>query len=144
MPIAAVVSLLSSVLYFEKEKELLKENKHNISAEDRNKLLIKASSLSASTLFISSILSAYAAINYFGFGYKSMAPIFAGMLISVVLSALFTTTLLMPTSEMFSRWFKGIKLPTIKVDRAKRQRIKMQNKPKTSEPEETIFIGIND
>ncbi len=144
MPIAAVVSLLSSVLYFEKEKELLKENKHNISAEDRNKLLIKASSLSASTLFISSILSAYAAINYFGFGYKSMAPIFAGMLISVVLSALFTTTLLMPTSEMFSRWFKGIKLPTIKIDRAKRQRIKMQNKPKTSEPEETIFIGIND
>ncbi len=144
MPIATVVSLFACVLYFEKEKELLKENKNSLSEEEKKSLLVKASSLCASTLFISSILSAYIAINYFGFGYKSMAPIFAGMLISIVLSALFATTLLMPTSELFAKWFRKIKLPTIKIDRAKRQRIKMQNKPKTSEPEETIFIGIND
>ncbi len=144
MPIAAVVSLIASVLYFEKEKELLKENKNNLNDEERKSLLIKASSLCASTLFISSILSAYISINYFGFGYKSMAPIFAGMLISIVLSALFTTTLLMPLSEVLRKCFKKVKLPTIKIDRAKRQRIKMQSKPKTSEPEETIFIGIND
>ena len=66
------------------------------------------------------------------------------MLVSAVLSALFATTLLGPTANLFSKWLKKIKLPSIKIDRAKKQRIKMQNKPKTSEPEETIFIGIND
>ena len=144
MPIATVLSLIACLVFFEKEKELFKENKNNISEEERNKLSIKASSLTATPLLISLIIIAYVAINYFGFGYKSFASIFAGMLVSAVLSALFATTLLGPTANLFSKWLKKIKLPSIKIDRAKKQRIKMQNKPKTSEPEETIFIGIND
>ena len=144
MPIAAVISLLGAVLFFEKEKEMLKEHKGEISDEERKSIMVKASSLTASSLFISSILSAYIAINYFGFGYINFASIFAGMLFAVVISALLVTTLLGPTSELLRKWFKHIKLPTIKIDHKKRQRIKMQAKPKTSEPQETIFIGIND
>lgn len=144
MPIATVLSLVFCMLFFEKEKSLSKEVKGELKPEVRKSIMVKASSLCAAPLFISSILTAYISINYFGFGYKSFAIIFAGMLLSIVLSALFVTTLLGPTSELFSKLFKHIKLPTIKIDRAKRQRIKLQGKPKTSEPEETTFIGIND
>ncbi len=144
MPIATVLSLLACIYFFEKEKSLVKETKGELKPEDRNAIMIKASSLCAAPLFISSILIAYISINYFGFGYKNFAVIFAGMLLSIVLSALLVTTLLGPTSELLSKVFKHIKLPTIKIDRSKRHRIKLQGKPKTSEPEETTFIGIND
>ena len=143
MPIAMLIALFGAIMYFEKEKEMLADNK-NATDEERKEIVKKATSLSAAPLFITSILLAYLAIDYFGFGNKSFSIIFAGMLLSIVIAALFVTTLLGSLSEGFRNKFKNIKLPTIKIDRNKKQRIKMQNKPKTSEPEETIFIGIND
>ncbi|MCI6329483.1 MAG: hypothetical protein MR775_01480 [Erysipelotrichaceae bacterium] len=143
MPIAMLIALFGAIMYFEKEKEMFADNK-NATDEERKEIVKKATSLSAAPLFITSILLAYLAIDYFGFGNKSFSIIFAGMLLSIVIAALFVTTLLGSLSEGFRNKFKNIKLPTIKIDRNKKQRIKMQNKPKTSEPEETIFIGIND
>ena len=105
--------------------------------------MVKATSLAAAPLFITSIMIAYIAINYFAFA-NGMSTIFAGALLATVLAALLVTTLLGPISSIFHKWLKKIKLPTFKSNRAKKQRIKLQNKPKTSEPEETVFIGIND
>ena len=138
MPIAAVLTLFGAVLFFEKEKEMLKEDD-----KDENATMVKATSLAAAPLFITSIMIAYIAINYFAFA-NGMSTIFAGELLATVLAALLVTTLLGPISSIFHKWLKKIKLPTFKSNKAKKQRIKLQNKPKTSEPEETVFIGIND
>ncbi len=141
LPIAAFVGLLGAIFFLEKEKELLKDDKSE--QKDENAIMVKATSLAAAPLFITSIVLAYIAINYFAFA-KGVSIIFAGMLLGVVLAALLITTLLGPLSNTFRKWLKKIKLPTIKINKAKKQRIKLQNKPKTSEPEETVFIGIND
>ena len=141
MPIAAVMTLIGSIFFFEKEKELLNDDKQL--EKDDEKVMIKATSFAAAPLFIMAILAAYVAINYFAFG-AGVTVVFAGMLIAIVLGALLITSLLGPISTLFHKWLKKIKLPQIKFDRAKKQRIKLQNKPKSSEPEETVFIGIND
>ena len=86
---------------------------------------------------------AYIAINYFAFS-NGMPAIFAGMLLATLLVVVLTITLLGPISVLLHKWLKKIKLPTIKVNKAKKAKIKLKNKPKTSEPEETVFIGIND
>lgn len=145
MPIAMLMSVLFSMFFFEKEKELLKEQKNSeLDMLKRNEIMKRATSLCAAPLFISCIVAAYIAINYFAFGYMSFVTIFAGLLLATVIAALLVTTLLGPISQLISKMFKNIKLPTIKIDRSKKQRIKLQNKPKSSEPEETVFIGIND
>lgn len=140
MPIAAVISLFAAVIFFEKEKDMLKEADEN--ADDKQ-IMVKATSLAATPLFITAIMIAYLAINYFAFA-NGMPAIFAGMLLATLLAVVLTVTLLGPISALFHKWLKKIKLPTIKVNRAKKARIKLKNKPKTSEPEETVFIGIND
>ena len=141
MPVAAVISLFAAVIFFEKEKDMLKEVNEDGTNEDE--IMVKATSFAATPLFITSIMVAYMAINYFAFS-NGMPTIFAGMLLAVVLTVVLTISLLGPISALFHKWLKKIKLPTIKVDRAKKTRIKLKNKPKTSEPEETVFIGIND
>ena len=144
MPIATITSLVGLVFYFSKEKEMLKENKSNLDDNLRHEIMVKSGALSFWPLFQFIIMSSFLAIDYFGFGYKTFASIFAGMLLANVLSLVLTMSLVGPMSEKISKSLKKIKLPTIKIDRAKKQRIKLQNKPKTSEPEETVFIGIND
>ena len=139
MPIAAVISLFAAVLFFEKEKEMLKEAEEGKEKET----MVKAISFAATPLFITSIMVAYIAINYFAFS-NGMPAIFAGMLLSTLLAVVLTITLLGPISVLLHKWLKKIKLPTIKVNKAKKAKIKLKNKPKTSEPEETVFIGIND
>lgn len=144
MPIAVVVSLLLFILFFNKEREMFKENKGELTFDLRQQISKKAISYSATPILISVVLVAYLAVNYFGFGKIDFAMIFGGMIIAIALACLFTLVLLSPLSELFAKWLKKIKLPSFKLDRAKKHRIKLQNKPKTSEPEETVFIGIND
>ena len=144
MPIAAILTLTMCVLFFEKEKEMLKEQKNNLDQDKRNEIVTKAISYSFISISQSAIMVAFLAIDFFGFGSKNFAAIFAGMILAIALGVLFVTTLLGPISEFVSKNLKKIHLPKIKINRTKKQKIKMQNKPKTSEPEETVFIGIND
>jgi len=147
MPIAAVISLFGVILLLEKEKEQFKEHKGELPFEERKQVMVKGTALAASSIFMVMIVASYLAINFFGFGHKNFAAIFAGMLLSVVLSTLLITTLSGPISELFAKLFKNVRLPDFKkFKKARKQKIKLQNqaKPKSSEPEETIFIGIND
>lgn len=144
MPIAAVISLSIAILFLEKEKEMLKEQKGELTNESRYEIMKKAISYSFLPMSQVAIMSAFLAIDYFGFGNKEFAAIFAGMILAIALSVLFVTALLGPISEFISKKLKKIHMPTIKINRTKKSKIKLQSKPKTSEPEETIFIGIND
>lgn len=144
MPIATIITLTLSILYFEKEKEMLKEEKGVIEDEKRSDIMKKAISYSFIPMSQTALLVAFLSIDYFGFGSKNFAAIFAGMLLAIALSVLLITSILGPTSEFISRKLKKIHLPTIKIKHNKKSKIKLQNKQKSSEPEETIFIGIND
>lgn len=142
MPVVAVSSLLFSFFYFLKEKEMVKEIKGTLSIEDRGSIMKKALGLSASGVIILSILAIYIAVNYFGFGLSSLAYLFAGVLIGDIVALIGVLSLTGPLAQLFEKLFSKIKLPKFaKKDR--KQRVKYHEQ-KTSEPEERIFIGIND
>lgn len=144
VPLTAVLTLLMSVIYFDKEKTLLKEDRsRRLTKEIRLEIMKKAIALSAGPLFTYAIMMSYLAINYFGFGPLAFGVIFAGILIGVALNTLLVVTLLGPTSMMFENLIDKVKDKIILPEREKTKK-HVVRKTSTSEPEETIFIGIND
>jgi hypothetical protein len=99
--------------------------------------------LAAGPLFIFGIIMSYFAINYFGFGPASFAALFGGMLLGVALSVVLVVTLLGPASLFFESLIAKL-VARIRLPRIGRSKKKVVAKSTSSEPEETIFIGIND
>lgn len=143
MPVVALPVLLFAVLYAAKEKELVKDSKDEINLEKRKELMQKALSLAASAIIIIAILAIYLIINYFGFGLASTAYMYAASLVGLVVGLVAVLTLMGPLGCAIDKLFSKIKLPKF-VKKEKKQKIKLHEQPKTSEPEERIFIGIND
>ncbi len=143
VPTVALLSILGSLYFFSKQKDMLSEEKSDIDLARRNEIMKKAVAISASPLIIFSIVSGYISINYFGFGPISLAVLFGGMLLGVIISLILNLIILGPLSSVFEKMFKKIKLPKF-TRKPKREKIKLQGKKNSSEPEETIFIGIND
>ena len=143
MPLVAVSTILFALFYVAKEKELFKDNKDGLDLEKRNELMKKALSLSASGMIVMAIVAIYIAINYFGFGLTSTAYMFAALLVGDIVGLVAVLTIMGPLGSLLDKMFSKIKLPQFQK-KEKKQRIKLHEQPKTSEPEERIFIGIND
>ena len=143
MPVVALTTLLFALLFSAKEKELVQENKLDLDLAKRKELMVKAISLAASGIIVIAILAIYILINYFGFGLASTAYMFAGMLVGVVVGLISVLTLMGPLAQGLDKLFSKIRLPKF-TKKEKKPRIKLHEQPKTSEPEERIFIGIND
>ena len=143
MPVVALTTLLFALLFSAKEKELVQENKLDLDLAKRKELMVKAISLAASGIIVIAILAIYILINYFGFGLASTAYMFAGMLVGVVVGLISVLTLMGPLAHGLDKLFSKIRLPKF-TKKEKKPRIKLHEQPKTSEPEERIFIGIND
>lgn len=144
VPTIALLTLLTSLYFFIREKDLLKEDRSKEkTAEIRKQIMIRATSLAAGPLFIFGIIMSYFAINYFGFGPASFAALFGGMLLGVALSVVLVVTLLGPASLFFESLIAKL-VARIRLPRIGRSKKKVVAKSTSSEPEETIFIGIND
>ena len=143
MPVVAVTTLLFALFYVAKEKELVKDSKDELTLEKRGEIMKKALSLSASGMIIMAILAIYIAINYFGFGLNSTAYLFAAVLVGDIVGLAGVLTLMGPLGGLIDKLFSKIKLPQF-TKKEKKQRIKLHEQPKTSEPEERTYIGIND
>ena len=143
MPVVAVTTLLFALIYTSKEKELFKENKDELDLSKRHDLMVKSLSLAASGIIIMAILAIYIAVNYFGFGLASTAYLFAAALVGDVIGLIAVLTIMEPLGECLDKGFSKIRLPKF-VKKEKKQRIKLHEQPKSSEPEERTYIGIND
>ena len=143
MPIVAISTILFALFYVSKEKELFRENKEGLDLEKRKEIMKRALSLSASGMIVMAIVAIYIAINYFGFGLASTAYMFAALLVGDVFGLVAVLTIMGPFGALLDKMFSKIKLPQF-TKKEKKQRIKLHEQPKTSEPEERVFIGIND
>ena len=143
LPVVAISTLLFALFYVSKEKELVKDYKEELTLESRRELMKKALSLSASGIIVMAILAIYIAINFFGFGLTSTAYMFAAILVGDIVGLIAVLTVMGPMGAAIDKMFSKIKLPKFQK-KEKKQRIKLHEQPKTSEPEERIFIGIND
>lgn len=143
MPVVAVSVLLGSLFFLSTEKGMLKESNLVLTPELRKEMMVKAIGKSASALFLFMLVSMYVIINFFGFGVDNTAILFASALIGDIVGVIALVTLLGPLASVLEKAFSKIHLPKIKwfhKEKAKQQPLKRNS----SEPEETIFIGIND
>ena len=143
MPIVAITMLLASLFYLSTEKTMLKEGKFELTREVRHETMVKAIGKSASAMFAFMLISVYIIINFFGFGVENTALLFASAMIGEVVAVLALLTITGPLAFAFEKLFSKIHLPKIKWF-SKENKPKQVTRRNSSEPEETIFIGIND
>ena len=105
--------------------------------------MIKALGKSAGPLFVFMLVSLYVVINFFGFGVENTVILFASALIGEVVAVVALLTILGPLATFIDKGFSKIHLPKFKFLQREKQ-VKQVTKRNSSEPEETIFIGIND
>lgn len=143
MPLVAVTMMLASLFYFSTEKAMLKEGHLELTNEVRKDTMIKALGKSAGPLFIFVLVNIYVVINFFGFGVENTVVLFASALIGEIVAVVALLTLIGPLSVAFGKVFGKIHLPKFKFLQREKE-VKKVTKRNSSEPEETIFIGIND
>lgn len=123
---------------------MLQENRlKDNSYETRSEILNKATSLSSTPMIIAFVIVLYLGVNYFAFTVDLMSWVFLLVLIGAVVSIGAALYLFAPTANYLFKAFSrvGEYLPK-KPSKKKKARPTRVNK--SAEPEEAIFIGIND
>lgn len=143
MPLVAVSMMLASLFYLSTEKAMKKEFAGELTPEARNSIMVKALGKSASPMLVFMLITIYIAINYFGFGLSQTAYLFASALIGEIVAVVVLLTILGPLSGGIEKLLSKIHLPKLKIFE-KKEKDNTPKKRNSSEPEETIFIGIND
>ena len=143
MPVVAITMMLASLFYLATEKTMLKEGKLELTYEVRNDIMIKSVAKSASGMFAFMLIALYIIINFFGFGVENTALLFASAMIGEVFAVIALLCLAGPLAMTIEKLLRKIRLPKIKWF-SKEFKPKQVTKRNSSEPEETIFIGIND
>lgn len=144
IPFVLAFSLIISIIFMNREREMVIEDKSkDNSVENRNEIMKKANSSAYSPILLVTILALYLSINFFGFGPSSAAWMFLTILLGCLIAAVLITTLFGPLAQAFYKMF-------YKADKSAKPRKKSKKKTffktnnKSAEPEEAIFIGIND
>ena len=104
--------------------------------------LRKATSLSATPIFITLGSLLYVSLAFFGVGPASLQGLAATLLLGSLLAALLVTSLLPNTYKPFYRLFKGFNVWLLRP--RKKEAKRMVDNPRSAEPQEATYIGIND
>ena len=142
MPVVAITMLLASLFYLTTEKTMLKEGKYELTNEVRKEIMVKSLGKSAAAMFAFMLINLYLIINFFGFGVEDTALLFASAMLGEVVAVIALLTIAGPFAFAIEKLLRKIRLPKIKwFSKDKPKQVTRRN---SSEPEETIFIGIND
>lgn len=145
MPIIALIALILAVVFANKDREMFLEDKtHDNSIENRNAIMVKSNSLAFYPVLIIAILSLYIFVDFFGFGASGYSWLFMVLAIGVIAITAMMTFLYGPLSQLFFKLFANIKLGKFQSKRSKKRKANQKSNKKSSEPEEYVFIGIND
>ena len=106
--------------------------------------LEKANSLAAGDVVTFAFLASFSLIAFFGFGPASYRLIFLFALIGFLIGIFFVLTALVPTANEASTLFALAGRTLRKALPERKDERKEGGKKKGSEPEESLFIGIND
>ena len=141
-PLAVLFSLSLSILFMNKERELIAEDKNkDNSPENRKAIAIRATSLSYVSVTIVAVICTFIAIDFFGFGANTSALAFIALVITMLITVVVNPIVIAPLSSWLYGLFSkvSVRKPTAKKKKAKAHKVN-----KSAEPEEAIFIGIND
>ena len=141
LPIVAFLAYVFMITIMSKEKEMVAEDKvRDNSFEHREELSKRALSIALTPLLASAVIGIYLLIDFFGFGTASASYIYLVAIIASLITLGLIAVLYIPVSNLLYKWFSNIH---IEFKPRSNKKEKKQVK-KSAEPEEAIFIGIND
>ena len=142
LPFIALFSLAIGILYINKEREMVLEDRtRDNSLENRNEIMKKAVALSSTPMTIAFIMALYLGVNFFGFMPSAVSWIFLLVILGVAIAIALALTILGPCAQLFFKLFSGVKIAR---PQKKKKKVRQVRVNKSAEPEEAIFIGIND
>ncbi|MCD8204565.1 MAG: hypothetical protein LUC16_01900 [Coprobacillus sp.] len=144
LPFTVTFAFLIAIFIMNKDREtVLDSKKKEITLLDREEIMDKSTSSSFSVILFCLCVLILAVICFFGFGPLSTSLAYLAIIVGGLLATLFTVTLLGPTYQwIYSLFYKRREIRRAKPPKEKRNKKKQM--AKSSEPEEAIFIGIND
>ena len=141
LPVVAVFSYFFLIQFFNKERELISEDKvKDNSVEHRLELSNRSLGIAYTPILATAVLGIYCLINFFGFGPAVMSNAYVGMFVGSIIALGIMTALSVPACHFLYKLFSKVH---INIERKPRKKVK-KAAPKSAEPEEAIFIGIND
>ena len=140
LPITTLLTYFFVIIFANKEREMIVEERNREdSIEYRLDVSKRALGISYTPILIAAVVASYLFINFFGFGPASASYIYLVGLIGFIITLVYFSILYVPVSNFFYKLFKGVQFPKLQK-KAKKEKPKQ----KSAEPEEAIFIGIND
>ena len=145
IPLIALFTMIISIFFMNKERELILEDKtRTITLEHREELMKKATSVAFEPILIFTILVCYIGINFFGFGPNATSLIFIAITIAIILASVVIVNQFGPCAHFLYGKFHRLEEGTLPRKSKKKNRKIQSATHRSSEPEEAVFIGIND
>ena len=143
LPFIALFSYSIGILYMNKEREMVLEDRsRDNSVKNRDKMMVRAIGISSTPITIAFIFALYLGVNFFGFMFTSVSYVFLLMILGVSIATVLALTLYGPCAQLLFKWFSKIHFTLPESKKKKKARPARVNK--SAEPDEAIFIGIND
>ena len=141
VPVVTIFSYFFLIQFFNKEREMVVEDKvKDNSPEHRSELALKALGIAYTPILATAVLGIYCLINFFGFGTSDMSIAYVAMFVGSIIALGIISVLVVPVCNFLYGLFSKVKISR------KPKEGKKNKKPvhRSAEPEEAIFIGIND
>ncbi len=130
-------TLLAAQYLMHKEKDLLRDERLR-DVEVRKATIDKALRMGALPLINFGIIFSFATLTGLAIVNKTFSSVFLASTLGIVSSSLMLLTLYAPAANYLDLKLSKVKLPQVKIRKKKKVKVK------SNEPEEAIFIGIND
>ncbi|MCD8209751.1 MAG: hypothetical protein LUC31_02915 [Coprobacillus sp.] len=141
LPFTVTFGFMIAIFQMSKEKEMVTDSKkRELLPQDRYQIMSQSTTLIFSIVILALCLLVLGGFSFFGFGAVGTYVVYLGIIIGGLIATFVSIELLGPLSQWFYR-----RLSRYRINR-KPKADKKKKKPvqHTSEPEEAIFIGIND
>ena len=140
IPVGAIITYMLMISFANKERELIVDDRSkDTSIEHREELSKKALGIGFTAVSVISIVAVYLFVNFFGFGPSVNSFIYLACIIAAVVALWLVLYTFMPLSNLLLKLFSKVNF-----EFKPRKKKKANITKKSAEPEEAIFIGIND
>ena len=141
LPITALFSYAFMILFMNREREMVLDDKtRDTSIEHRVELSKKAMGMAFTPVLASAVIGLYLLIDFFGFGVASASYLYLTAIFGGLLALGLVAVLYVPAANLLYKLFSNVNF-NIKPREKKNKKVATK---KSAEPEEAIFIGIND
>jgi len=136
--LTTLYTFLAAQFLMHKEKDILRDERlKNI--ETRKAALDKSLHTAALPLINFAIIVLFIVLCFLAISNKTFSAVFFSTTLSIAASTIMLLTLFTPFSNLLDKKLSMVKLPEVKIKKKKKKIVE-----KSNEPEEAIFIGIND